>query len=176
MKTFFLSQDLWEVVESTYEEPPKESTSTWTEAQQKLYKENSKKDASALRYIEQGVSKTIYPRIFGADKAKKAWDILKNEFKGNDRVIFIKLQSLWRDFDNMAMKESENTQEFLSKVAETMNQIWSYGDTIKDRKIGQKVLHSLPQKFDHVVAAIEESKDLSSYTLHELMSSLQVHE
>ena len=122
------------------------------------------------------MSKSIYPRIFGASKAKEAWDILKNEFQGNDKVISIKLQSLWRDFDNMVMKESESIQEFLSKVAEIVNQIRSYGDTLEDKKIVQKVLRSLPPKFDHVAAAIEESKDLQSYTLHELMCSLQAHE
>ncbi|GMP44826.1 hypothetical protein CsSME_00013591 [Camellia sinensis var. sinensis] len=53
MKTIFISQDLWEIVESTYPEPPPARSSyTWNDAQQKLYKENVKKDASALQYIQ----------------------------------------------------------------------------------------------------------------------------
>jgi len=50
------------------------------------------------------------------------------------------------------------------------------GDTIEDKKIIQKILRSLPVKYDHIVAAIEESKDLSMLTLTELMDSLQAHE
>lgn len=54
------------------------------------------KDARALLFIQQGVSKTIFPRILAATKAKEAWDILKKEFQGSEKVITIKLQSLWR--------------------------------------------------------------------------------
>ena len=39
-----------------------------------------------------------------------------------------------------------------------------------------KVLRSLTKGFVHVVAAIEESKDLYTYDFDELMSSLLAHE
>ena len=60
----------------------------------------------------------------------------------------------------MTMKESESIQEILSKVAKTVNQIRSYRDTLEDKIffiiIVQKVLRSLPLKFNYAVAAIEE--------------------
>ena len=79
MQTLFISQELWDIVDGTYPEPLEDQTS-WQEADQKQYKKNIKRDASALRYIQQGVSNTIFPRIFGAKKAKEAWDILKKDF------------------------------------------------------------------------------------------------
>ena len=88
----------------------------------------------------------------------------------------MKLQILWRDFDNLAMKDSETVQEFVSKVSEIINQIRSYGDNIVDKKVVEKVLRCLPEKFEHVVAAIEESKDLNTYTLDQLFGSLEAHE
>lgn len=39
-----------------------------------------------------------------------------------------------------------------------------------------KVLWSLTLKFDHVVATLEESKDLATYSFDELMQSLLSHE
>ncbi|KAL3613635.1 hypothetical protein CASFOL_041709 [Castilleja foliolosa] len=154
MQTLYISLDLWDMLESSYEEPPKEGTTeAWSEEKQKLYKENVRKDASALRYLQQGVSKTIFPRIFGAKKAREAWDILKEGFKGDEKVISLKSQSLWRDFDNMAMKEGEGMQSFLSRVAEIVNQIRSLGDVVEDKRIVQKFLRNLPTRFNYIVAA-----------------------
>ncbi|CAL8138460.1 unnamed protein product [Prunus armeniaca] len=74
------------------------------------------------------------------------------------------------------MKENESIQVFFTKVSGIVNQIRSYGDTIPNKKIVEKTLRSLPPKLDHVVAAIEESKDLAALLLHELIGSLEAHE
>ncbi|GJT18454.1 hypothetical protein Tco_0877160 [Tanacetum coccineum] len=52
----------------------------------------------------------------------------------------------------------------------------SYGDHINEEAVVSKFLRSLNSKFNHVVAAIEEAHDLSSYSFDELMSSLLTHE
>ncbi|KAK2993907.1 hypothetical protein RJ640_012781 [Escallonia rubra] len=148
VRTFFLYQEIWEVVEDGYQEQEQASLSG---NQLKQYKEIIKKDASALCYIQQRVNKSIFPRIFGIKKAKEAWEVLRQEFQGAGKVISIKLQTLWRDFDNLMMKETEKFQEFFSRVAEIVNQIRSYGDTIEEKKIVEKILRSLPQRFEHVV-------------------------
>jgi gag-polypeptide of LTR copia-type len=57
-----------------------------------------------------------------------------------------------------------------------VNQIRVFGDTIEEKIVVAKVLRSLTPKFDHVVAAIEESKNLDVYSFDELMGSLQTHE
>ncbi|KAK3043594.1 hypothetical protein RJ639_001656 [Escallonia herrerae] len=51
-----------------------------------------------------------------------------------------------------------------------------YGETIEEKKIVEKILRSLPQRFEHVVMVIEESKDLSSLSRHDLMGSLEARE
>ena len=57
-----------------------------------------------------------------------------------------------------------------------VSQMRTYGEKISDETIVSKVLRSLTPKFDHVVAAIEEAKNLSILSVDELMGSLQAHE
>ncbi|XP_022145144.1 uncharacterized protein LOC111014659 [Momordica charantia] len=173
METIFISQDLWEIIEEDNED---EGTKEMTPEQEKEFKKNKRRNALALRLIQQGVSKSIFPRIFGIKKAKDAWEILQKEFQGSQKIVSIKLQSLWRDFDNLAMKESENIREFFSRVAEIINQMKNYGETIPKKRVNKKVLRSLPPKLNHVVTTIEESKDFSKLTILELLGSLQAHE
>ncbi|KAG6470938.1 hypothetical protein ZIOFF_072026 [Zingiber officinale] len=108
--------------------------------------------------------------------AQEAWDVLKKEFKGADKVISIKLQNYWRNFDNLSMKENESVKDFSSRVAEIVNQIKGCGDTISEKKVVERILRSLPQKFEHIVAVIEETKDKSQLSRYELFSSLEAHE
>ena len=124
MKTLFISQDLWDLVESGYEEPKNDEVeATWTEAKKKKCQENKKRDALALLNIQRGVSKSIFPRILGAKTSKEAWDTLKVEYQGYDKVISIKLQTLQRDIDNLAMKENESVQIFFIRVIGIVNHI-----------------------------------------------------
>ncbi|RVW58632.1 hypothetical protein CK203_116858 [Vitis vinifera] len=166
MKTLFKSQDLWDLVENGYPYPDEEAR----------LKENTKKDSKALFFIQQVVHESIFSKIAVATTAKKAWTTLKTAFLGSSKVITVKLQSLRRDFETLHMKNGESVQDFLSRVAAIVNQMRSYGEDILDQTVVAKVLRSLTPKFDHVVAAIEESKDLSTYSFDELMGSLQSHE
>lgn len=81
------------------------------------------------------------------------------------------MQSVQKIFDNLQKKESESTQDFLTRI----NQIRCHSDNNIDKRIVQKVLRSIPPKYDYVVTATQESKDFSVYTFNELTSSLQVY-
>ena len=71
-------------------------SSTLTDAcspnQENDFKNNVKRYESALKFIQQELSKSIYPRIYGIKRAKKAWNILNKRFHSNDKVASVKLQ------------------------------------------------------------------------------------
>jgi len=62
------------------------------------------------------------------------------------------------------------------RVMEISNKMRIYRDKMEDVTLVEKILHLLISKFDYMICSIEESKDLNSFSLDELQSSLLVHE
>ena len=93
-----------------------------------------------------------------------------------EKVKTTKLQLLRRDFENLCMKESDNIDSFFTHVIGLITQMRTHGETIEERRIVEKILRVLPSKFDAIVTTIEETKDLSSFSVDELHASLITHE
>ncbi|XP_058748827.1 uncharacterized protein LOC131621780 [Vicia villosa] len=74
------------------------------------------------------------------------------------------------------MEDSKNITNFFTKVTKLVNQIKKYGEALTIRAIVSKILRSLAPKFDHVVVAIEDSKDFSKLTKEKLQGTLKSHE
>eukprot|EP00253_Pinus_taeda_P036285 PITA_36285 len=93
-----------------------------------------------------------------------------------EKVKTSKLQLLRRDFENLNMKESDNIDSFFTHVIGLVTQMRTHGETIEERRIVEKILRVLPSKFDAIVTTIEETKDLSNFSVDELHASLITHE
>ncbi|RZC09022.1 Retrovirus-related Pol polyprotein from transposon RE1 [Glycine soja] len=151
-------------------------TSALNASQEKELKKNKQKNSKALFTLQQAVTDPIFPRIMGAKTAKEAWNTLQEEFQGSVKVRVVKLQSLRKDFELLKMKESETVKDYYSKVKEIVNQMRAFGEDILDKKIVEKILITMPQKFDPIVTTIEETKDLSTLSKTELVGSLEAYE
>jgi hypothetical protein len=57
-----------------------------------------------------------------------------------------------------------------------VNQIRRNGEAFTNAQITEKILRSLYPRFDYVVVAIEESKEMDKLTVDELIGSLQTLE
>ena len=167
MRTLLQSQDLWDFVEDGFDEK---------EADKQKLKESKKKDARALCFLQQSLSESLFSRIASATTSKEAWQTLKTEFQGSEQVIAIKLQSLRTEFSNLKMQKTEGVQDYLSQTSAIVTKMKSYGEKVTDQIVVEKVLRTLTDKFEHVVPAIMEAHNLSTYSFDALMSSLQTHE
>lgn len=173
METLFTSLDVLEFVQNGYEEPAPTEAEQSSQRLEELKKKKKITDVGVLGMIQRAVSISIFPRIMRAKTSKEAWNILQQEFEGDSKVRTVKLK---RDYENERMKENESLNEYFNRLSELVNQMKSYGDTIDDRIIVDKILISLTEKFDPMVAVIEEIKDLSTMYVQGLMGSLRSSE
>ena len=74
------------------------------------------------------------------------------------------------------MSEDEFVAEYNERVLEIANKSFNLGEKIPESKIVQKVLRSLPGKFDMKVTTIEETRDITKLKLDELFGSLLTFE
>ncbi|KAK4837649.1 hypothetical protein QYF36_007280 [Acer negundo] len=118
----------------------------------------------------------MFLRIMGATTAKEAWDILKEEFHGNEKVRTVKLQTLRRELENIKMKDFETAENYYARIKDIINQMKAYGETISNKKSGEKILVSVTGIYDPIITAIEESKDITKLSVIELMGSLEAYE
>jgi hypothetical protein len=87
-----------------------------------------------------------------------------------------KLQLLTTKFENLKMDEDETISEFNAMLRDIGNSSFALGEKMSEKKLARKILRSLPKRFSMKVTAIEESQDLSSIKVDELIGSLQTFE
>ncbi|KAG7599301.1 Integrase catalytic core [Arabidopsis suecica] len=173
MITILKTRKLWEIVENgVTANPSSESTSeSIREREDQLMK-----DMLALQILQSAVSESIFPRIAPASTAKDAWNALEMEFQGSSQVKMINLQTLRREYENLKMEEGETINDFTTKLINLSNQLRVHGEEKSDYQVVQKILISVPQQFDSIVAVLEQTKDLSTLSVTELIGTLKAHE
>jgi hypothetical protein len=177
VKAILQGQGSWDCVETGFIEPNANVVAAMTLVQRKTLEELKKKEGKAKSYILVSLDDSIFLKIFGAKTAKEAWDILKLAYKGNDKVKTVRLQTLRTQFETLRMSESESVDQFMTKVMGIINQLRINGEKeLTDQRVVEKVLRSLPKKFEMVVTALLESKDLTNFSIEELTGSLLSHE
>nr|XP_028964619.1 uncharacterized protein LOC114827120 [Malus domestica] len=179
MKTIFKSHDLWTLVDKGYETAENEDDSS-DEDQQSVrkiaMKVNETRDAKALGIIQGAVSDEIFPRISNFETSKTAWDVLQQEFRGDKKVRSVKLQCLRRDFEYTRMNDGEALSVYLTRLTDIVNQMKTLGEELTNQRLVQKILISLPKSYDSIASIIEETKDLDSIEVQEVIGTLKGYE
>ena len=74
------------------------------------------------------------------------------------------------------MKDEENIAEYILRVDEIVNAIRGLRGVIKEREVVDKVLRTLPMKYDSKVSTLEEWDDLDLTTVYELHGIFTAYE
>lgn len=174
MKAYLKAYDLWEVVETGRDPPPLRDNATV--AQMKQHSEECAKKFKALSCLHSAVSDVIFTRIMACESAKEAWDKLKEEFQGSDKTRSMQILNLRREFEVLKMKDSESVKEYSDRLLSVVNKIRLLGEELSDKRVVEKVLVSLPERFEPKISSLEDSKNLSTISLSELVNALQALE
>ncbi|XP_028215164.1 arf-GAP with coiled-coil, ANK repeat and PH domain-containing protein 2-like [Glycine soja] len=96
-----------------------------------------------------------------------------NEYQGCERTKGMQVLNLGREFEMQSMKETETIKGYADRLLCITNRVRLLGKDFPDERIVQKILVTIPEKYESKISALEESKDLSTITLGELINALQ---
>ena len=165
MKALLDSQDLWELVNNGYQEHTEQEEATLTANRCNELKNVRKKDKNALFYLYQAVEESTFKKIAEISSSKVVQDVLTNIFVRDEKVKRIRLQKLRVEFEVIRMKEFKNVVDYVSCILVIVNQMKQNGEKLDDVRVVEKILHSILPKFEHIIIAIEETKDISTLSI-----------
>ena len=79
-------------------------------------------------------------------------------------------------FENIRMHENQFFSSFYSELSDIVNSSFNLREPILNYKVIKEIFKSLLQIFRPKVAVIEESKDIDSVRVDELVGSIQTYE
>jgi len=118
----------------------------------------------------------IMTRIMTLKSPKEIWEYLKAEYEGNEKIRGMKVLNLIREFEMQRMKESETIKEYSNKLLDIANKIKLLGKEFPDSRLVEKILVTVPERYEASIASLENTKDLSTITFTEVIHVLQAQE
>jgi hypothetical protein len=119
-------------------------------------------NTKAMNVILSGLAEVEFVKVMHLGTAKEMWDKLINSYEGNEKVKDAKLQTYRIEFEQLKMKEDETIGKCFLRIEEMVNAMKALGETIGEPSLVQKILRSLPDKFNPKVSTIEELIDLKT--------------
>ena len=102
--------------------------------------------------------------------------VSSNEYEGDERIKGMQALNLVREFEMQKMKESETIKEYANKLLSIANKVRLLGSNFFDSRIFEKILVTVPERFEATITSLENTKDMSKLTLAELVNALQAQE
>ena len=79
-------------------------------------------------------------------------------------------------FEQLKMKEDEDIASYLLQVDEVVNIIKGLGVEVDDLVVVQKILRSLPMRFDSKISSLEEREYISTLSMDKLHGIFTAYE
>ncbi|MQM16507.1 hypothetical protein Taro_049467 [Colocasia esculenta] len=163
--------ELWKIIsKGPYELPADEDT--WTREQ--ICKGTL--NWSTLNMMQCAVHPKEYSRVSTCKSAKEMWDKLELIYEGTSEVRETKASMLVSKYDMFKMKNEETISDMFSRFMIIINGLKGLKKEYSESDLVKNILQSLPSSWHTKATLIEDSKDLSTMKLDELIGSLMTYE
>ncbi|GJW38910.1 zf-CCHC domain-containing protein [Tanacetum coccineum] len=134
------------------------------------------KNNEAKMVIYNALPRKEYERIFMCKTAKEIWDTLLITHQGNSQVKDNKIDLLVQQYEQFTIPEEESIDNAFARFNTIITSLKALDEGFSSKNYVRKFLRALHPKWRAKVTAIEESKDLTSLSLDELIGNLKVYE
>ncbi|GJU71746.1 zf-CCHC domain-containing protein [Tanacetum coccineum] len=134
------------------------------------------KNNEAKMVIYNALPRKEYERIFMCNTAKEIWKTLLITHQGNSQVKDNKIDLLVQQYEQFIIFEDESIDSSFARFNTIITSLKTLDEGYSIKNYVRKFLRALHPKWRAKVTAIEESKDLTSLSLDELIGNLKVHE
>ncbi|GJQ93054.1 retrovirus-related pol polyprotein from transposon TNT 1-94 [Tanacetum coccineum] len=126
--------------------------------------------------IYNALPRKEYERIFMCNTAKEIWKTLLITHQGNNQVKDNKIDLLVQQYEQFIISEDETIDSAFARFSTIITSLKALDEGYSSKNYVRKFFRALHLKWRVKVMAIEESKDLTSLSLDELIENLKVHE
>ncbi|GJW89537.1 zf-CCHC domain-containing protein [Tanacetum coccineum] len=134
------------------------------------------KNNEAKMVIYNALPRKEYERIFMCKTAKEIWDTLLITHQGNSQVKDNKIDLLVQQYEQFTISEEESIDNAFARFNTIITSLKALDEGFSSKNYVRKFLRALHPKWRAKVTAIEESKNLTSLSLDELIGNLKVYE
>ncbi|GKC32800.1 zf-CCHC domain-containing protein [Tanacetum coccineum] len=134
------------------------------------------KNNEAKMVICNALPRKEYERIFMCNTEKDIWKTLLITHQGNNQVKDNKIDLLVQQYEQFIISKDESIDSAFSRFNTIITSLKALDEGYSIKNYVRKFLRALHPKWRAKVTAIEESKDLTSLSLDELIGNLKVYE
>jgi hypothetical protein len=104
--------------------------------------------------------------------AKEAWDVIAAARIDNDRARKTTLQTLRKEWENLAFKPGEDVDDFALRLNTLQQKMMQFGDdTYDEERAVEKLFRCIPEKYKQIARSIESLLDLSTMLIEEAIGA-----
>ncbi|GJR23544.1 hypothetical protein Tco_0972071 [Tanacetum coccineum] len=144
------------------------------EKQSNDLKKKLAKNNEAKMIIYNALLRKEYERIFMCNTAKEIWKTLLITHQGNKQVKDNKIDLLVQQYEQFVISKDESIDSAFARFNTIITSLKALDEGYSSKNYVRKFLRALHPKWRAKVTTIEESKDLTSLSLDELIGNLNV--